>query len=55
MQPRGVFELKDVEQTEFKSASVEDFVEGLKELHSQVKERLQSSSQEYKQRVDQHR
>ena len=27
----------------------------MKELHSQVKERLQNSSQEYNQRVDQHR
>jgi hypothetical protein len=27
----------------------------LKELHSQVRERLQNSSQEYKRRVDQHR
>jgi hypothetical protein len=27
----------------------------MKELHSQVKERLQNSSQEYKHRVDQHR
>jgi hypothetical protein len=54
MQPRGVSELKDAEQVEFKSASAEDFAEGMKELHSRIKERLQSSSQEYKQRVDQH-
>jgi hypothetical protein len=27
----------------------------MKELHSQVKENLQNSSQEYKHRVDQHR
>jgi hypothetical protein len=38
MQPRGVSELKDEEQTEFISASVEDFVEAMKELHSRVKE-----------------
>jgi hypothetical protein len=38
MQPRGVFELKDAEQDEFRSASAEDFAEGMEELHSQVKE-----------------
>jgi hypothetical protein len=38
MQPRGVFELKDLEQNEFKSASVEDFAEAMKELHSRIKE-----------------
>jgi hypothetical protein len=27
----------------------------MKELHSKIKERLQSSNQEYKRRVDQHR
>jgi hypothetical protein len=32
-----------------------NFAEAMKELHSHVKERLQSSSQEYKHRVDQHR
>jgi hypothetical protein len=55
MQPRGVSKLKDSKQTEFMSASAEDFAEAMKELHSRVKERLQSSSQEYKRRVDQHR
>jgi hypothetical protein len=38
MQPRGVYELKYSEQNEFRSASAEDFVEGMKELHSQVKQ-----------------
>jgi hypothetical protein len=38
MQPRGVSELKDSEQNEFRSASAEDFAEGMKELHNQVKE-----------------
>jgi hypothetical protein len=47
--------LKGSEQNEFRSASAENFVEGMKELHSQVKERLQNSNQEYKRRVDQHR
>jgi transposase InsO family protein len=55
MQPRGVYELKDSEQNETRSASVEDFAEAMKELHSQVREHLQNSSQEYKHRADQHR
>jgi hypothetical protein len=50
MQPREVFELKDSEQNENRSASAEDFAEAMKELHSQVKERLQNS----KRREDQH-
>jgi hypothetical protein len=40
MQPRGVSKLKDVEKVEFRSASAEEFAEAMKELHSQVKERL---------------
>jgi hypothetical protein len=55
MQPRGVLELRDSEQNATRSASAEDFTEAMKELHSQVKECLQNSSQEYKCRVDQHR
>ena len=53
--PRGVSELKDMEQIEFISASAEDFAEAMKELHSQVRERLQNLSQDYKCRADQHR
>jgi hypothetical protein len=40
MQPRGVSEFNDSEQGEFRSASGEDFAEGMKELHNQIKERL---------------
>jgi hypothetical protein len=47
--------LKDSEQNEFRSASAEDFVEAMKELHSRVKERLHNSSREYKRREDQHK
>ena len=54
MKPRGVSELKDSEQIEFRSANAEDFAEAMKELHSQVRERFQNSSQEYKCRADQH-
>jgi hypothetical protein len=55
MQPRAVSELKDSEQNEFRSASAEDFVEAMKDLHSLIKEQLRNSNQEYKCRGDQHR
>jgi hypothetical protein len=55
MQPGGISKLRDLEQNATRSASAEDFTEVMKELHSQVKERLQNSSQEYKHGVDQHR
>jgi hypothetical protein len=55
MQPRGVLELRDSKQNATRSASVKDFAEAMKELHSQVKERLKNLSQEYKRRADQHR
>jgi hypothetical protein len=38
MPPRGVSKLKDSEQNEFRGASAEDFVEAMKEIHSQIKE-----------------
>jgi malate synthase len=53
-QPRGVSELRDSEQIITKSASIEEFAEAMKELHSKVKQRLIDSSQEYKRRADQH-
>jgi hypothetical protein len=34
MHPRGVSELKDVEQADFRSSSAKDFAEGMKELHN---------------------
>jgi hypothetical protein len=38
MQPRGVSKLKDSKQAKFRSASAEDFAEGMKELHSRIKD-----------------
>jgi hypothetical protein len=55
MQLRGISDLRDSEQIATRSASAEDFIEAMEELHNQVKERLHSSNQEYKQRADQHR
>ena len=54
MKPRGIYKLRDSGQTTTRSASAEEFAEAMKELHNQVKERLQNSSQEYKHRGDQH-
>ena len=45
--------MRDSEQTATRSASVEEFTEAIKELHGQVKQRLQNSSHEYKRRADQ--
>jgi hypothetical protein len=52
-QPRGVSELRESEQTVTSSASAEEFAEAMQELHSQVKQRLMKSNQEYKSRADQ--
>jgi hypothetical protein len=54
MQPRGVSELRDSEQTATSSASAEEFIEAMKELHNKVKQRLEDSNLEYKHRADQH-
>jgi hypothetical protein len=55
MKPRGVYELRYLEKSEFISAGVEYFAVEMQELHSKIKERLQNSNQEYKHREDQHR
>jgi hypothetical protein len=54
MQPRGVSELRDLEQSDTKSVGVEDFAVEMQKHHSQIRGQLQSYSQEYKHRVDQH-
>ena len=48
MKPRGVSEMRDLEQSEFRSASAEDFAAEMQELHRKVRERLENSNQEYK-------
>jgi hypothetical protein len=40
MHPRGVFELRDLDKNEFKSAREEDFAAEMQELHSKIEERL---------------
>jgi hypothetical protein len=46
MQPRGLFELRDLEKNEFRSVGAEYFAAEMQELHSKIKEWLQSSGQE---------
>jgi hypothetical protein len=55
MRPRGVSELRDLKQNDFRSVGAEDFAAEMQELHSKIKEMLQSSNQEYKRRADQYR
>jgi hypothetical protein len=38
MNPRGVSELRDLEQNEFRSVGAEDFVAEMQKLHNQIKE-----------------
>jgi hypothetical protein len=52
-QSRGVSELKESEQAETSNVSAEEFTEAMQELHSQVKQQLMKSNQEYKRRADQ--
>ena len=46
-------ELREPEQAETSSAWAEEFAEVMKELHTQVKQWLRKSNQEYKRRADQ--
>jgi hypothetical protein len=55
MNPRGVSELRDMENSEFRSAGAEGFIAEMEELHNQIKEQLKKSSSEYKRRADKHR
>jgi hypothetical protein len=55
IQPRGIRELRDLNQDEFKSAGVEDFATEMQKLHDRVREKLQDNNLKYKNRVDQKR
>jgi hypothetical protein len=55
MHPRGVFELRDMEQSDIRSVGAEYFAAKMQKLHSKIREKLYKSSQEYNRRVDQHR
>jgi hypothetical protein len=51
IQPRGITELRDLNQDEFISARVDDFVVEMQKLHDRVKEQLHNNNQKYKRRV----
>jgi hypothetical protein len=55
MQSRGVYDLRDLEQSQFRSVGEEDFTVEMEELHSKIREQLKNSNQEYKHKADQHR
>jgi len=52
MHPRGVHELWDLGLQERQSADGEDFANAMRDLHEQVKIKLQDSSLKYRQQVD---
>ena len=51
MNPRGVYELRDLGKQEIRSEKAEEFAEQMQRLQEDVKGRLQESSGKYKQRV----
>jgi hypothetical protein len=55
MNPKGVSELRDLEQSEFISTGAEDSTIEMQKIHNHIKEQLKRSSSEYKHRTDQHR
>lgn len=53
--PRGVDELKDSANLVKTSVMAEDFVDYIKDLHKEVKEKLEKSTTKYKESVDIHK
>jgi hypothetical protein len=45
MHPRGIFELRDLGQDEFRSAGAKDFTTEMHKLHEQIKGQLQNNNQ----------
>jgi hypothetical protein len=54
MNPIAVLELRDLNQSEFRSTGAEDFTVEMQELHNHIKGKLKKSNSEYKCRADQH-
>ena len=52
MNPCRIFELRDLGQLECKSYDGEDFTNAINNLHEEVKQKLQESSQKYKKKED---
>ena len=44
IQPRGIIELRDLNQDEFRSAGAEDFETEMQKLHDRVREQLHNNS-----------
>ena len=55
IQPRGITELRYLNQYEFRSVGAEDFVIEMQKLHDIVREKLQDNSHKYKRKIDQRR
>jgi hypothetical protein len=47
IQPRGITELRDLNQDEFRSAGVEDFATKMQKLHDKVRKQLHDNSKKY--------
>jgi hypothetical protein len=45
IQPRGIAELRDLKQHEFKSTGAEDFATEMRRLYDRVREKLQDINQ----------
>ena len=52
MNPRGVHALRDLGTTEKRSEDGEEFANAIRELHEEVKQKLQGSNLMYKARAD---
>lgn len=52
MHPRGVYELRDMQGIDRRSAQGEDFVVAIRDIHQQVRETLQNNVEKYKERAD---
>jgi hypothetical protein len=55
MHPRGISELRDLSQDEFRSIGAEDFAAEIQKIHDRVREQLQDNNHKYKSKVDQRR
>ena len=52
MNPRGVYELRNLGEHETRSAKAKEYAEQMQRLQEDVKDKLQESSGKYKQKVD---
>lgn len=50
--PRGIIELRDVNNIDRRSAQVDDFADIMKDIHQQIRDKLIRTSTKYKQAAD---